>query len=239
MFWMLLLLNIPIYEYALHPLLSKEQTWELALTAKYLSVAVITQALMFAEKDKPLLYRSLIAVFCITAWVDFAGQLVWDVFTFDSALPVFLLFLIWLVYTARRAYIVQGDMVLGDTVFIMLLRPTTVFAVCKALVGFPCASVCLYTNGTVWSFRAKTSTFDRYRVDERWLSKHIAINTGTNCSEQIIEMLADLVGERRWPGTKCVWAIRHVLARIGKTYKPRLFDYLPGIYAMRIIKGRG
>lgn len=239
MVWLMLIVAIWAGEQFTHPFLDIPGSWELALAAKYLSLAVALQLVMVETPHKGLLFRSITAVFCIGAWVDFVGHVAWQVYAFDSTLPIVVIWTAWFIHTARRAYDYPGDPVNGENVFLMLLRPTTVFAVCKALVGFPVASVCLYANGAVWSYRAKTGTFDLYPVDDRWLQKHIAINTGVHCSEQITEMLDDLVGQRRWPGTKCIWAIRHVLARIGKTYKPRLFDYLPGIYAMRIIKGRG
>lgn len=239
MLWLAAIIAIWAGEQVAHPFLDCRETWELALFAKYLSLAAALQLVLMETQSKGLLFRSLVAVFCIGAWVDAAGHIAWQVYSFDSALPISFIWALWFIFTARRAYENQGDPVVGSNVYLMLLRPTTVFAVCKALVGFPVASVCLYANGTVWSFRAKTGTFDLYPVDSRWLSRHIAINTGVHCSDQLTEMLDDLVGKRRCPGTKCIWAIRHVLARIGKTYKPRLFDYLPGIYAMRIIKGRG
>lgn len=236
---LLVLVDIASVERILHPFVSDTVSWEIALGAKYLSLAVILTLLLQNTSGKTLLFRSIVALFCIGAWIDFVGHVSWQVHAFDSSMPVYLIWSMWLVFAIRRAYDYQGDPVSGENVFLMLLRPTTVFAVCKALAGFPVASVCLYANGSVWSFRAKTGTFDLYPVDARWLYRHITINTGVHCTDEITEMLGDLVGQRRWPGTKCVWAIRHVLARLGKTYKPRLFDYLPGIYAMRIIKGRG
>lgn len=239
MIWLALIISIWVGEQCAHPFLDIPESWELALGAKYLSLAAALQLVMIEPPNKGILFRSVAAIFCIGAWVDFVGHVAWQVYAFDSTLPIVIIWTAWFIHTARRAYDYPGDQVKGGTVFLMLLRPTSVFAVFKALVGFPVSSVCLYANGTVWSYRAKTGAFDLYPVDARWLSRHIAINTGVHCSDKLTEMLDDLVGQRRWPGTKCIWSIRHVLARLGKTYKPRLFDYLPGIYAMRIIKGRG
>lgn len=237
--WLLALIAITTAEHIANHFVSDCAAWEIALGAKYLSTAIIFTLLLQENGARPLLYRSVIALFCIASWVDAVGHAAWQFVAFDSSVFILGGWTIWFIYTARRVYDFYGDPVKSETVFIMLLRPSSAVAVCKALVGFPVASVCLYANGAVWSFRTKTGTFDLYPVDARWLARHIAINTGVHCSDQIMEMLDDLVGKRRWPGTKCVWSIRHVLARLGKTYKPRLFDYLPGIYAMRIIKGRG
>lgn len=239
MTWLLALLALTTAEHLASPFVSDAVSWEIALGVKYLSTAIISTVLLQNIGGKPLLFKSIVALFCIASWVDAAGHAVWQLAAFDSSVFILSGWTVWFIHSVRRAYDYPGDPVKGGNVFLMLLRPTTVLAVCKALVGFPVASVCLYANGTVWSFRAKTGTFDLYPVDARWLARHIAINTGVHCSDQIMEMLDDLVGKRRWPGTKCIWSIRHVLARLEKTYKPRLFDYLPGIYAMRIIKGRG
>lgn len=122
MFWALAVLNIAIYEHVVHPFLSKEATWDLALDAKYLAVVCVLQVLLSEICDKQLVYRSVVALLCIGSWVDLAGQLVWRVCQFDSSRPIFLIFSIWFVLTARRAYDVRGDIVLGDNVFIMLLR---------------------------------------------------------------------------------------------------------------------
>ena len=239
MYGLFALIAIATAEHIISPLLDGPGKWEFALSAKYLSLAVVLLMLLAETGQRPLPYRSVVALFCIGAWVDTAAHVVWQFAEIDSTMPVLVLWTGWFIHTARRAYNFLGDPLTGGNVFIMLLRPSSVFAVCKALVGFPVASVCLYANGTVWGYRSKSGTFDLYPVDDRWLQKHIAINTGVYCSDHLMEMLDDLVGQRRWPGTKCIWSIRHVLARLGKTYKPRLCDYLPGIYAMRIIKGRG
>lgn len=237
--WLIFIATIVAGENFANPFLQTSAQWELALAAKYLSLAVVFQALLAETKHRPLLFRSLVALFCIGAWADFVFHVVWQFAGFNSSVPIMVGFSAWLICTLRRNYGCGGDVVRRGNVFIMLLRPSSVFDVCKGLVGFPVASVCLYANGTVWSYRGKTGTFDLYPIDDRWLQKHIAIDTGVHCSDQITEMLDDLVGKGRWPGTKCIWSIRHVLVRLGKTYKPRLCDYLPGIYAMRIIKGRG
>ena len=236
---MLALIAITAIEHIAQGFITDAGTWYLALGAKYLSLALALNCLLFEIKAKGILYRSVVSLACIWTWVDFAGFCLWRLSSIDMSVWIMVCWSAWLVWTVKREYDCRGDIVIGSNVFVMLLRPTSVFTVCKALVGFPVSSVCLYANGTVWSYRAKTGTFDLYPVDDRWLQKHIAINTGVHCSDQITEMLDDLVGQRRWPGTKCIWSIRHVLARLGKTYKPRLCDYLPGIYAMRIIKGRG
>lgn len=238
MFWALAVLNIAIYEHVVHNFLTKSATWYLALDAKYLAVACVLQALLSEIRNKPLAYRSVIALLCIGSWVDLAGQLMWHVCRFDSSVPVFLIFSLWFVLTARRAYEVRGDIVLGDNVFIMLLRPVTNWDVCKALFGFPTASVCVYARGCIWSFRAKTGTYDVYPVTDAWLRRHIALNTGVLCTDDLQYQLDRLCGTSRWPGVKCVWVLRKFLKNLGAEYAPRWFDYVPGFYALKLLWGK-
>lgn len=231
------LIAITAAEHIAQSFITDAETWYFALGAKYLSLALALNCLLLETRNKNLLHRSVVALACIWAWIDFAEHCLWQFSGFDASLIILVLWSLWLVFSLKREYNHQGDQVKGGNVFIMLLRPTTALAVCKALVGFPCASVCLYANGTVWSFRGKTGTFDLYPVDARWLNRHIAIDTGVHCSDTITEMLDDLVGQRRWPGTKCVWVIRKALKRLG--YAPRWCDYVPGIFAHRLLRGRG
>lgn len=232
------LIAITAAEHIAQGFIADAETWYLALGAKSLSLALALNCLLFEIRAKGMMYRSVVSLACIWTWIDFGEHCLWRLSGHDFSLAIMILWSSWLVHSVKREYDHQGDKVMGENVFIMLLRPSSVFFVCKALAGIPVASVCLYAKGAVWSYRGDTGTFDLYPVDDRWLQKHIAINTGVHCSDEITEMLDDLVGTSRWPGIKCIWSIRHVLARLGKTYKPRLFDYLPGVYAMRVIKGR-
>lgn len=234
----LALLAITAVEHIAQGFITDAETWYLALGAKHLSLALALNCLLFEIRVKDLLYRSVVALACIWTWIDFAEHCLWQFSGVDSSMIILGLWSSWLIYSVKREYKYHGDTVRGGNIFIMLLRPTSAFMVCKALVGFPVASVCLYANGTVWSYRSKTGTFYLYPVDGRWLSRHIAIDTEIYCSEQIVEMLDNLVGQKRWPGTKCIWAIRHVLKKIGGKFAPRWCDYIPGIYAAKLLRGR-
>lgn len=237
MLWLFLMMLIVVVEYALQPFVSSAGEWHIALLAKTLFVALAFQLLLKETKNKAISFRSLIALFCIFSWVDLVGQLVWEVCAIDLAIPTMLIFSVWFILAAKREYCAAGDIVLGDEVFVMFLRPTTNIETCKALIGFPSSSVCIYANGNIWSFREKTGRFDTYQVNDGWLKKHIAINTKVKCSEQIICQLDRLCGVSRFPGVKCVWTIREILASLGDKFTPRWYEYIPGLYAMRIING--
>ena len=145
--WLLALIAITTAEHIANPFVSDYATWEIALGAKYFTMAIVFTLLLQNCGGKALLYRSIVAVFCIASWVDAIGHISWQVAAFDSSMPILALSTGWFIYTARRTYDYCGDPVKGGNVYLMLLRPTTVFAVCKALVAFPWRpSVCVLTE---------------------------------------------------------------------------------------------
>jgi hypothetical protein len=234
--WLVSLIAIAASEHLAHGFISNDATWELALGAKYLSLAVVLQLLLSETKQRPLLFRSIVALFCIGAWVDFAGHSLWHVSRIDSSTPIIVGFSLWLIHTMKRSYSTKSDPANSKNIFILFHRPKSTWGVIKALVGFPADSVAIYANGQAWSFRRKTGVYALYPADLS--ADNIAIDTGVALSADLEEMLDDLIGQPRFPGTKCVWVIRHVLRRIGGTFAPRWCDYLPSIYAAKLLRGR-
>ena len=236
MYGIIVLVYIACIERIAHPFLTDAQTWELALGAKYLSMAVILQVLMGVTKNQNLIYRSVVAVFCIGAWVDFVGHCIWQIWYIDPSLPVMVIFSAWLVYEVKRQYSAESDPIIPHHVYILIHRPTSTWGVIKSLVGFPADSISIYADGQAWSFKRKSGTFSLYSAGPQLLSKNIAVDTGKLLTPELEEMLDDLVGQSRFPGTKCVYAIRHVLRKLGGELSPRLFDYIPGVYALRFFR---
>lgn len=178
------------------------------------------------------------ALFCIGAWVDFAGHSLWHVSRIDSSIPIMVSFSLWLIHTAKRSYSAQSDPINFKNIFILLHKPKSTWGVIKALVGLPADSVAIQANGQIWSFRRKSGIFALYSADISADHANIAVDTGVELSAELEEMLDDLIGQPRFPGTKCVWAIRHVLRKIGGRFAPRWCDYIPGIYAAKLLRGR-
>ena len=219
-----------------HPFISTAAAWELALGAKYLSLAAALQLALSLAKNKGLLFRSVLALFCIGAWVDTVGHALWQVWSFDSSVPILVGFSIWLIYEIKRNYSAQSDQIIDHHVYILVHRPTSTWGVIKSLVGFPADSISIYADGQAWSFKRNSGTFSLYSAGPLLLSKNIAVDTGKLLTQELEEMLDNLIGQSRFPGTKCVYAIRHVLRKLGGEFSPRLFDYIPGIYAMRLFR---
>lgn len=234
--WLIVLVAISAGEHLAHGFISNDATWELALGAKYLSLAVVLQLLLTETKRRPLLYRSIVALFCIGAWVDFAGHSLWYVSRIDSSIPIMVGFSLWLIHTMKRSYYTKSDPGNSTNIFILFHRPKSTWGVIKALAGFPSDSVSVYANGQAWSFRRKYGVFALYSA--RLSHDNIAVDTGAALSKDIEEMLDGLIGQPRFPGTKCVWAIRHVLRKLGGKFAPRWCDYIPGIYAAKLFRGR-
>lgn len=235
--WLVLILAVTVVEYTAAPLVSE---WDLAVFCGALRIALAVQCILGEIKQKPLMFRSVVAVFCVTAWLDVADYALWwwSGREIDIALPLLVGFTCWLIVAVKREYEYQGDEIKPGPVYLLFLRPRTNWELLKSFLGLPVSSVCLYANGEAWAFRGKSGRFERLPAAAWWLQKHIAIDTGQQMGAVIETALAGIVGERRFPWVKCVWSIRRVLAHLGDNFKPRFFDYLPGIYAMRIIKGR-
>ena len=147
-------------------------------------------------------------------------------------------FSVWLIHAARRGYDVKSDPMIPGRIYILIHKPKNTWAVIKALIGFPSDSVSVYAKGQAWSFRRNSGTFSLYSAGPAILSANIAVDTGVVLSPDIEEMLDNIVGKQRFPGTKCVWEIRHVLRKIGGKFAPRWCDYIPGVYAAKLLRGR-
>ena len=147
MLWLIIIAAIVAGENIVSPWLSTADQWELALGAKYLSLAVVFQLLLAETKTKGLLFRSLVALFCIGAWVEFVFHLAWQFANFNSATTIMVGFSVWLITTAKRSYSAQSDPIIPRHVYVLIHRPIGTLAVIKSLVGFPADSISIYANG--------------------------------------------------------------------------------------------
>jgi hypothetical protein len=120
---------------------------------------------------------------------------------------------------------------------ILFLRPIKNVDVLKAFFGLPVSSVCLVVDGQIWSFKARTGIFECRPYNSAILKTHIIIDTKVTTNHVILEELNKLLGESRTPYCKCVWTIRRVLNLLGGKFAIKnWFDYIPGIYASKIMK---
>lgn len=212
-------------------------TYASALLETYASILVLLMALLAKSRNDGLLYRSVLALFIVDAAADlimlfaipFKAVIV-------ASIPAAVLFFAWLIYLLRRQYDIKSQVIQPGNIGFLFLRPRTTAELIKAFFGIPVSSLCIVADGYVYSFRAKSGKYERMLFNASFLEKHIAIDTHVKLDYQILHGLQQIVGESRFPPVKCVWSVRHVLNLMGGKYAIRSwFDYIPGVYAMRVM----
>ena len=211
-------------------------SWQVALGAKYLTVAILFQAWLSYIGKEPLLLRSAVALLCVDSWVSFGAYVLWTETQVDAMAAVFLVFTFWLFFILKREYSFEGDGLKKNTVALLLFRPRTTVDIVKAFVGLPVASVCVVADNSVFAFRRRTGKFEKRRYSPALLKNHVALDTGVACNDDLLKELGKVVGSNRTYGYKCVYSIRHVLNRMGGVYSIKSWaDYVPGLYASRLL----
>lgn len=215
-------------------------TWEIELQLKIFINAFLANALLIETRRRSLLLRSLLALITIGMWSDFVDYSLWQWSEQKINLsPIsFIIFIFWLLHTIEREYPDKIDDLNEDNVNILILKPHRSLDLIKALFGFPASSICIVSHGYVWSFRRKSGIFEKSEYSNKWIDDHLIIDTRVKSNDKILLELNKIVGSRRFPYIKCVWTIRHVLNLLGNRYMiTSLFDYIPGVYFMKIFKG--
>lgn len=214
-------------------------TWEIELEIKLFTIAILSNALLIETRRKSLLLRSLLALITLSSWSDFINFYLWQLSgrSINLSFYSFIIFIAWLICTIKRKYPNRIDEINNDNVNILALRPKTTLDVIKALIGMPASSICIVADGYVWAFRRRSGLFEKVKYSENWSDSHIIIDTRVKINDNILDKLNNIVGTKRIPYVKCVWTIRHVLNELGNKYKIKsLFDYIPGVYFMKILK---
>lgn len=212
-------------------------TWGFMLGTKYLMVAVMAGILFDYSHGKSLLIRSLIALFAVDSSVDFIRYMAWQILSIDIDFSIYeaVIFMIWFLFISFRPYEYRSDPMNSENINLLILKPKRPFDILKGLFGFPAASICIASCGSIWSFRRKSGLFEERNY--RYSPDHIVINTGVSCTDKMLIELDALAGTKRWPGIKCVWVIRNILNQLGDKYRIKSwFDYIPGVYFLKIIK---
>jgi len=221
------------------PILPINQSWPVALGLMYLFASISMQGWFISAKHENILFRSILALLCIYFWSEWIVYLVWNFSgsRLDITPYAFLALCNWLLYILKREYEIVSHKFNPDNVNILLLKPRSSLEVIKAFLGAPVASVCVAIGGYVWSFRHKSGKFERMPFNNEWLNNHIIIDTGVPSSFRVLDALDKVIGEKRGSCIKCVWSIRHALNLLGNKYAIKSWlHYVPGIYALRIIR---
>lgn len=201
--------------------------------------------LIFTVPDYKINRRSIIAAAVI--WQAFDLISYWPWYFYGGKIPWWmlslLLFLIFgglVAYNYYRVYDMKNDEYDPDNVFILLWRPTKVQSVFYSLIGMPVGSIVICAGGYLWSFKWKRNGFIKRIVRVRAAKKkYVFIDTKKETTPEILEELESLVNKRaRVAGyrCRCVYIIKNVLSMIGKEYAPHGLEYIPSLYAMKVMK---
>lgn len=212
--------------------------WELTLLIQYVLIALLFTYVSYLILEYKLLYRSIFALLTTDAWFDVAKFSLWQFCDYKIDLSLFgaILFFIWLLFVVKRSYPERIDLVNLDNINILIKKPKTTFDVIKGLIGYPAASICICTANSVWCFRRKTGLFEKTEYRSIWYESHLVIDTGVKCTDEHKIILDNIIGTVRYPCIKCVYMVRCLLNTLGCKYSIKnWFDYIPGIYFMRVI----
>lgn len=189
--------------------------------------------------------RSIIAATVIWHVVDLITY--WPWYFYGNTFPWFwisavmaLFFGSLVAYEYLRMYDIESDEFNPDNVYILLWRPTKVKSIFLSLIGMPIGSVAVYADGHIWSFKWNRNGFIKRRFRSRAaVKKYILFDTNKETTNEIIEELQSLVDQRSHVAgyrCRCVYIIRNVLKKVGKEYTPNGIEYIPSIYAMKVMR---
>lgn len=216
--------------------LSDDAFWYYSSCSKQLMLAIcITFAFNLVKDIKA---KSVFAFLCFSMWCDFVLDLAWAFYgvEFRSLAPAAIIFAAWFFFVLYRKYDIESDEIDESKVMLLMLRPDSFFMYLKSLFGVPVSSICILANGFVYSFRTDSKKFTRTKYTDRWLLRHVCINTGVDITNGVKSSLMRTVGLKRGIGIKCVYALRNTLKEMGVAWEPKTFLHnIPGLYAMQVI----
>ena len=212
--------------------------WTFLLGSKILTCALAFTTLLIYSSKLSITIRSIIAWMVIDSWCDVIEFIVWQ-WSNESLNSTWLasLFLFsWLLFIIKRKYPERIDLIDMENINILILRPRNSIEIIKGLIGFPAASICIVTKEKIWSFRWRSGMFECLPYSPTLLVNHLVIDSKIKANSDIIFLLDNLIGVKRLHCIKCVYTIRKVLNKVGGKYQIKSwFDYVPGLYFMRII----
>lgn len=159
------------------------------------------------------------------------------------AYPLYLSAVTALLFRVRwRNYQYEGSSINSETVALCFWRPKKAGSFFHSFFGAPVASVGVYAGGLFWSYRWKQPGFTCRRVPaEQIQKKYIVVNTEAIADDMVIAKLYNLIGTpaRQFKTfglrANCVLTITPVLQELGAPYKPKPLEFLPSLYAGRIL----
>lgn len=217
-------------------------SWEYMLGSKMLAVLLALQVGYSESNNFKIKSISLYLIIC--ELVIFIEYLVYLRITHCSLLfaLIQLIFIPCFFWVWLREYNIKSDDYNKDNICILFLRPKNnlnYFSLIRLFFGLPVSSVCIIADGKVWAYRKVSGVFSISEYNGKWLKTHILLDTNIETSQQIINELNKVIGNKRFPYVKCIYSIRGILKVLGNGYEIRsILDFIPGFYALRINKKR-
>lgn len=214
-------------------------SWEYLLGSKILAVALALQAGYSVSSS--FRNKSIFAFLAIIEWVFFIEYIIYLKITHCSLLfaVAYLIFIPFFFWVWKRGYDTKSNEYNKDNIFILLLKPPkkyNLFTVIRLYFGLPVLSVCIVSRENVYAFRKSSGLYSSSKFSEKWADSHILIDTEIRCTDKIDNELNKIIGTNRKPYIKCIFVIRRVLRLLGANYRiDNIFQYIPGIYALKIL----
>jgi hypothetical protein len=193
--------------------------------------------------------RSIVAVIFLFKLVDTLIYPVWffhpDLYTYAWGIYLVVMY-VSLRYVSKRSYQYPSDPIKDNNVYICLWKPEKTASLFESLIGAPIGSVCLYAGGSMYSFRWGSHKYIKKEVfPSVVLRKFIVVDSGVPADDKIIREIENLLGtparswRTLWFRCRCILIIKPVLVQMGETFRPRLFEFVPSLYAARLLRSRG
>ena len=209
-------------------------------------IVLLSMCCFQQTKKTDINIRSIFAVgiiFSITSLIYFVLWWVFDISTlfifpvsFGAMLTLFL-------FNAIKNYDYKSDKINDDNVYICFWKPENAKTIFPSLFGAAIGSVAIYAGGHRYSFKWDSDLFKKRQASPRAMEEtYIIVDTGVRFSQQIERELKKLndchscIWRIKFLRFKCIYAIRNVLKAIGKEYSPSFLEFIPALYAKKILR---
>lgn len=213
------------------------------ITIFFLSVCCFQQA-----KKTNINIRSIFAVGIIFSITSLIYYILWWAFDINTifVFPVSIgAISILFFFTAFKKYSYESDPINEDTIMLCFWRPQNAKTIFPSLMGASIGSASLYFNGFLYGFKWSSDRFiARKSYPEIIEREFVTIDTGVFPTEEIKKELKKIIGSKasfmgfNFLRIKCVYIIRNVLSVMGRNFKPSFFEFVPALFAIKILRLR-
>lgn len=185
-----------------------------------------------------IIYEILEFLFIVSYHLDFISfkqvNFIYPAFAITSV--------IFLYKLSTRAYSHESDIINPENICICLWKPGKPVSVFTSLIGSPYAGINIYAGNHIYGFKWSEEGFLKRNISARAVQKSfVIIDTGVKTEKSHLIFLDGRIGRKaRKCGvrSRCVEIIEPLLSTLGPKFKPRKFERIPSLYALRILRGK-